>query len=904
MFTKLLWRVLGERQAARPVTEWVVFAAGLLSSFLLLGYLILSERRMAEFTEAERMRSQAIVISQSLHRQLEGVRSGLLSARAAFDVEANCDEVCRHTLFQGLKRSMPGVRALLAIRPNGNIVLSDDDLGDRHLDDQNFLRDLARICSGNMMYAYQPYENEPNSFNIKMAMSLGRDDRCGSGAVVMILNPEYFDAVMRSALYADDMNVAITDGDGRHLLFVPPDPAHFRDQSGRDYLSQHRQTGNDVSVMRLKDAEGVPRLVVQRTMALQDVFMNKQLVISLTRTAARVDAGWIRLALTSGGVWLAFWLVCGLGLWAAQRRTRAILDLTRAADQERAEAAERVELALDGGDLGLWDLDVARDTVIVCARASAMLGYTAEQQERKHHDWLSEVHPEDLEHLTQEMERHARGEIPAFEAEFRLRHRNGNWIWLQSRGKAVARDASGNALRVLGTRSNITARKEAEAEIAHLAFYDGLTNLPNRRLLLDRLGHAIAKSERNGAHGAVLFVDLDNFKDLNDTLGHDMGDRLLEIVAYRLQQVTRESDTVARLGGDEFVILLEDLGAALAEAASHAEMVAHKVLNTLKLPYTLDGNELRSTPSIGVVMFGAGHHHTISDLLRQADMAMYEAKAAGRATFRFFDPSMKAALDENASLESELRVALAREQFRLYYQPVLNGDGTPVGVEALIRWQHPKHGLVSPLTFIELAEKTGLIIDIGEWVLETACRQLAAWQCDPRSISLTMAVNVSARQLRHPDFVQRVLDIVARTGAAPHRLKLELTESMLLADVEDIITKMSALKQRGIGFSLDDFGTGYSSLSYLQRLPLDQLKIDQSFVRDMLHTHHAASIVEAITTLGRSLSLGLVAEGVESQAQWLRLRELGCHLYQGYLFDPPLPLEVFTARYLPELTAA
>jgi diguanylate cyclase (GGDEF)-like protein/PAS domain S-box-containing protein len=883
VFIKMLWRVMiGRRQPARPATEWIVFAAGMLSSLFFLGYLIVNERHTAETTEAERLRSQAIVIGESLSRQLEGIRSGLLSARASF-TDPSCDAVCRSTLFQALKRSMPGVRALLAMQPDGAIILSDDDLGDRHLDDQIFKRDLARICNGNMMYLSEPYENEPNSFNIKVAMSLNHADRCGAGVVVMILNPEYFDAVMRSALYADDMHVAITDNTGQHLLYVPPDPAQFR-------------TPRPAS-------DGKRRLLVERPVSIEGLSINKKLTISLSRLRSRIDMGWIKLGTTGGAVWLAFWLICGAGLLAAQRRNSVLHELKRAAEAERAESAERVELALNGGDLGLWDLDVVRDALHVDARACAMLGYSENEQDRNQAAWLANTHPEDADRVLEELARHVRGETSVFEAEFRLRHRNGNWVWMQSRGKAVSRDANGQALRVMGTRSNITARKAAEAEIAHLAFYDGLTNLPNRRLLLDRLGHAIAKSDRNESFGAVLFVDLDNFKDLNDTLGHDMGDRLLEIVAYRLLQVTREADTVARLGGDEFVILLEDLSNSGADAVSSAEMVAHKVLNTLNLTYTLDGNEVRSTPSIGVVMFGGQGKHTISDLLRHADMAMYEAKAAGRATFRFFDPGMKATLDINASLESELRLALMRDQFRLYYQPVVNNDGVLTGVEALIRWYHPKTGVISPSVFIELAEKTGLIIDIGEWVLEAACAQLAEWRDDPRSAHLTMAVNVSARQLRQENFPRRVLDIVARTGANPHSLKLELTESMLLSDVEDTITKMTLLKQSGIGFSLDDFGTGYSSLSYLQRLPLDQLKIDQSFVRDMLNTHHAASIVEAIAKLGSSLDLGLVAEGVETLAQWTRLRELGCGLYQGYLFAPPLPLEHFTEQYLPDVLA-
>jgi diguanylate cyclase (GGDEF)-like protein len=470
-----------------------------------------------------------------------------------------------------------------------------------------------------------------------------------------------------------------------------------------------------------------------------------------------------------------------------------------------------------------------------------------------------------------------------------MRHRNGHWVWVQSRGKVVERAADGQPVRMVGTRTDISARKQAEADIAHLAFYDGLTNLPNRRLLMDRLGHAVAKCERNGGFGAVLFVDLDNFKTLNDTRGHDMGDRLLEMVAFRLQQVTREADTVARLGGDEFVLLLEDLGTSAVDATAHAELVASKILATLSLAYTLDGHELRSTPSIGVSLFGNANH-VVHDLLRQADMAMYEAKSAGGATFRFFDPSMQAAVDASTSLETDLRFALARREFELYYQPVVNAMGLLVGVEALIRWHHPKQGLTGPGAFIAQAEKSGLIVGIGDWVLQEACRQLARWGGDAATEHFTIAVNVSARQFRQEDFVPRLLEILAHSGADPRRLKLELTESVLLADVEDTIARMTALKEQGIGFSLDDFGTGYSSLSYLQRLPLDQLKIDQSFVRDMLRVPHAASIVQAIVHLAGNLGLHVVAEGVEEEAQWNALRSLGCGGFQGYLFARPMAL--------------
>ncbi len=442
----------------------------------------------------------------------------------------------------------------------------------------------------------------------------------------------------------------------------------------------------------------------------------------------------------------------------------------------------------------------------------------------------------------------------------------------------------------IGSFTDITERKQAEEEIKHLAFYDPLTGLPNRRLLLDRLKHTIATSARTARHGALLFIDLDNFKTLNDTRGHDIGDQLLQQVAQRLSACVREVDTVARLGGDEFVVMLEELGEKLTDAAAQAEAVGEKILAALNHPYELGPSSCHSTPSIGVTLF-AKHQGTLEDLLKRADLAMYQAKAAGRNTLRFFDPKMQTVVTTRAALEADLREALLKNQLHLYYQVQVNRTGHRTGMEALLRWQHPNRGLVPPLDFIPLAEDTGLILPIGTWVLETACTQLAYWAAQPGLSHLTIAVNISARQLYHPEFVGTVLAIIEKTGANPRRLKLELTESLLIDDIENVIPKMTALKAQGVGFSLDDFGTGYSSLSYLKRLPLDQLKIDQSFVRDILDDPNDASIAKMITALGMSMGLTVIAEGVENEAQRAFLSHIGCDAYQGYLFGRPLPIQ-------------
>ena len=440
---------------------------------------------------------------------------------------------------------------------------------------------------------------------------------------------------------------------------------------------------------------------------------------------------------------------------------------------------------------------------------------------------------------------------------------------------------------------DITERKVAAGEIAQLAFYDTLTGLPNRRLLSDRLQLALGTSACTGRKGSLLFIDLDNFKQLNDTFGHDQGDLLLKQVAGRLVDCVREIDTVGRFGGDEFLVMLLDLAEDPLEAARHTEAVGYKILDRLNQPYDLSGREHYSSPSIGITLF-ADPGDTVDELLKRADMAMYQAKAAGRNVLRFFDPDIQARVTARVALESDLRQSVARGELMLHYQVQVDLSGTPIGAEALVRWNHPQRGLVLPNDFIPLAEETGLILPVGQWVLECACRQLVDWSARPDRAHWSLAVNVSSRQFRHPQFVDQVLDVIARTGADPQRLKLELTESVLVDDVETTISKMTQLRDSGLTFSLDDFGTGFSSLSYLKRLPLDQLKIDQSFVRDVLTDPNDAAIARAIVNLAQSLGLTVIAEGVETTAQRDFLASEGCQAYQGYLFGRPGPVHLLS----------
>jgi len=534
----------------------------------------------------------------------------------------------------------------------------------------------------------------------------------------------------------------------------------------------------------------------------------------------------------------------------------------------------------------------AHNTILRVNRAfTEITGYPAVEVVGKKPQMLRSDHHDDLFYAAMWDSVRRSG---LWQGEVWSRRKNGesypSWLLI-----TAVKDNTGAVTHHVGTFADITARKQAEEEINNLAFFDPLTTLPNRRLLLDRLGQALASSTRSGKQGALLFIDLDNFKDLNDNRGHHIGDLLLQQVASRLSACTRAGDTTARLGGDEFVVMLEDLSPNVADAATQARMVGEKILASLNQPYRLAGSGHRSTPSIGIALF-CGHQTLIDDLLKRADLAMYQAKAGGRNTLRFFDPDMQAVASARATLESDLREAVLKDQFVLYYQAQVDRNSQPVGAEVLLRWQHPQRGMVSPAAFIPLAEESGLILPLGHWVLETACRQLALWAQNSRLAHLTISVNVSARQFRHPDFVDAVMAVLDHTGARPGQLKLELTESLLVSDVEDIIGKMTALKAVGVGFSLDDFGTGYSSLSYLKRLPLDQLKIDQSFVRDILTEPNDAAIAKMVIALAESMGLSVIAEGVERNEQREFLAHLGCHAYQGYLFGRPLPLADFEDR--------
>jgi len=561
----------------------------------------------------------------------------------------------------------------------------------------------------------------------------------------------------------------------------------------------------------------------------------------------------------------------------------------KVAEQALQESESMLRAIVDNTPVAYWarDLDgrCIMENAMVVEFVGSQLGKTLEES-----GWKGE----DVTAWREHNRRAYAGEVVEVEYEsYSLRHGTPRIFHVVLSPIRAGDDIVG----LVGFSQDITERKRHEQRIHQLAFYDPLTLLPNRRLMFDRLEHALATSSRHHRMGALLMIDLDHFKELNDTHGHTTGDWLLVEVAARLSHSIRQGDTTARLGGDEFVVILEDLGGAQGSPVQ-AAATATKIRDALNQPFQLAADPqgeiitYHCSASIGVALFG-DVETSATELLRRVDTAMYQAKAAGRNTLRFFDPAMQAAANARSAMNADLHEALGLGQFELHYQVQMNEQRQPIGAETLLRWRHPQQGMVSPASFIALAEDTGLIVPLGAWVLETACRQLATWSTQPEMAQLSLAVNVSARQFRQLSFTDQVQQLLLRTGAPANKLKLELTESTLIEDADAVVQRMEELQALGIRFSLDDFGTGHSSLAYLKRLPLTQLKIDQSFVRDLLTDHNDAAIVKTIITLGNSLGLEVIAEGVETEAQLAFLAEHGCREYQGYLFSKPVPLAAF-----------
>jgi len=556
---------------------------------------------------------------------------------------------------------------------------------------------------------------------------------------------------------------------------------------------------------------------------------------------------------------------------------RDITDRKKAEDALRLSEA-RLALALDSGSDGFWDWNIATGDIELSSQWYTMLGYAEGEFEPHIRSWHQLVHPDDRVRSENLLIEHVHGRRPKYECEYRLRTKAGDYIWTLARGKVVCRDQEGKAVRMVGTHIDITQRKQAEEQIAHMAMHDALTDLPNRSLFWDRLTQEIRSAERHGHSFAVLACDLDRFKVVNDTLGHPAGDMLLQTTAARMKREIRDGDTVARLGGDEFAVIL-----CCLNYPDEAGDIAERLIEVVGQPIDIDGHPISIGLSIGIAS-RARCGADAETLFKNADTALYGAKAAGRNTHRFYDAGLDTLTATRNSLELDLREAARRGGFVLHYQPVMNlATGETSGFEALMRWQHPTRGAIPPADFISLAEETGLIVALGDWALHEACREAAKWPG-----KLRIAVNVSAVQFQRPGLEQSVLQALAASGIAAHRLELEITESVLLDNAEAITACLERLRALGVRIALDDFGTGYSSLSYLRRFPFDKIKIDRSFIRE-IDDPDTAAIVRAVVGLGARFGTAITAEGVETEDQLKRVRQEGCTEAQGFLYSKPLP---------------
>jgi diguanylate cyclase (GGDEF)-like protein/PAS domain S-box-containing protein len=887
-------------QRARANLYGLVALAIVIASAMAIGALVVSHQQAQSRADAK---------TQTLATSLELTFDGMLDATAA-QLRPRADEIGRLVAadnatdktvarllgVDGLR--IPNVSALRVYDEDGDIVAGRDTPGA-----------AANVAARD--YFLRARQDEEAQLHVAQASPNRNYDQWYWPLVQRINEPDgSFGGILVATLKVDDLRAMLA-----RIQLEGGDSIELRDPSmgliARVVFDQANtiQVGDPrMSVPGLEAMREDPR---QGTYVSDDSYIDPMSRTYSYRRSARYGyyvvvgvpqttafAAWQRQAWLVLALLGAFIACAGVFTWVIDsgwRRHEQALERIRNSENSLNEAMEIARL-------GSFVYYLRRDTWESSEAFDHMFG-------------IDEHYPRDLVHWLKLVSVDSRHEVrsrvnrlidkgASFDHEYRIvRPIDGQERWVHSACR-LRHDKLGNPVAIVGTYQDITERKAAEETINKLAFFDQLTGLANRTLLLDRLRQAMALSSRSGHAGAVLLIDLDNFKTLNDIHGHEKGDQLLKQVAQRLNSCLRAEDTVsrplnkntvARLGGDEFVVVLPNLsGETEEDAAAQAKIVASKLLFALSENYELDGVSFVGTASIGVTLFH-GRRASIEDLLKQADLAMYRAKASGRDAVCFFDADLEATVLKRAMLEGHLRQALGLNQFQLHFQAQVVGDGHVTGAEVLARWKHPVLGMVSPAEFIPVAEESNLILPLGRWVLETACRQLAAWSLVPEFLDLTLAVNVSPQQFYQTDFVEQVQGILADTRARPHLLKLELTESLLLRDVDEIIEKMMALKAIGVGFALDDFGTGYSSLLYLKRLPLDQLKIDQSFVRDVLVDPNDAAIARTVAALGQTLGLKVIAEGVETEAQRDFLADSGCHAYQGYFISRPLPVEGFEA---------
>jgi diguanylate cyclase (GGDEF)-like protein/PAS domain S-box-containing protein len=795
-----------------------------------------------------------------------------------------------HRLFEGFRQRLPEIEGLRLADEHGLVTAgSGSDIDSHHpvsIADRDYFLAL-RQTDGHPLWITKPVWGRLVQHNIIIfARRYNHSDGNFAGVLFATIALDYFQQLLSRFDLGPQGTIILRDQDLGLIVRNPPLPDQAAGQVGNSTISPEFRAVFASNVAAANFHTPFSSDGQERIFAFQRI-SNAPMLINVGISSADYLAGWRyeRNKTYAGAAgFVLVTLALGLLLWR-------LMNIT-------TQEALRNRVYLRNASDGIQITDASGRLVEANDSLCALLGYS--RQELLGLDqrlWLA-CWPEREARNAILLQSSLASEPQSIETT--LCRKNGQRVEVEVR---CSHFYWSDKLHLHASIRDISERRANAEKIELLAFYDPLTNLPNRRLMLERLNRALVGCSRHQHHCALMLIDIDHFKVLNDTLGHGVGDQVLVEVATRLQACVRLGDTAARMGGDEFVVLLEELDVGPL-AGSQAEAVAEKIQLLLRQPYLLDtsagvpGGALREyhcTSSIGLTLFNDKQIST-DELLKRSDTAMYQAKAAGRNAVRFFDPAMQAAVDARAALEEDLRHALAQNQLLLHFQPQVDAHDRILGAEVLLRWQHPVRGMVLPGAFIPLCEDTGLILPIGAWVLEAACAQLKAWAGQEGFESLTVSVNVSSRQFRQDDFVAQVQDAVRKSGANPHLLKLELTESLMVNNMEGTVAKMEVLHAQGIAFSLDDFGTGYSSLSYLQRLPLRQLKIDQSFVRDLLVDSKDAAIAQTVINLAQNLGLSVMAEGVETRAQRDFLERLGCHAYQGYFFGRPAPLRDFERR--------
>ncbi len=834
--------------------------------------------------ESHRLRTQARVITANLASQIEAADRVLRFLRADLQglPSSAWNTVVEEKRMMLFAEVIPGIRMLNVLDRRGRVRLSSrKELLGSDLSRRDYFR-KARFQKVDTLALSPPFKTVLGCWGMNLIRVMPGPNGQFGGIISATLDPDYFETVLQSVNYSPDMQTAIIHGTGILFSMAPERP----DLIGKNlslpgtFFTRHQASGAVENVFTGRFyATNDKRMVALRTFASDRVQLDKPLVVIAGRKLSAIVADWRRHALDQAATFILICLLSVLALLIYQRRRRVqVLQ-----EEKTAAHLRKLTLGIENSANGVLITDLQGTIEYVNRKFTQVTGFASDEAVGCNPRILKSdaTPPEVFADLWKTILGGSE-----WRGELLNRRKNGEVYWSVA-SISPLRDEQGNITHFIANVEDINDRKNAEATIEHLAYYDPLTDLPNRRMLHDRLGLAMKRSQRQGVGMALLYLDLDGFKHVNDSLGHPAGDRLLREMSVRYQGLLRDDDLVCRLGGDEFAVILHDI-----YHDEDAALVARKLLDATVSPLLLETSEVVVTASVGIALFPKDGDDA-KTIERNADIALYHAKAEGKNTFCFFADELTSQSRDRIALEHGLRYALERQELRLLYQPKVElQTGRVVGVEALLRWESPEFGLVSPVRFIPLAEETRLIIAIGEWVLKTACQQQVAWQ--QQGVDLTMAVNLSPVQFKSPLLVERVTELLAETGIAPDRLELELTESCLVERPDEVVQLLERLRALGCGIAIDDFGTGYSSLSYLKNFPVTALKIDYSFVRDLVHNAGDRAIARSVVELAGNLSMTSLAEGIEQLEQQEILRNLGCVYGQGFLYAHPLPAdEVF-----------